>query len=80
MENRVKVPVEAVGTYHLTSDIGQHLDLFDTFYVPSISCNLIYYPNLILQVITLNLRMSILVYSNKTFLLALAFFVMAYIN
>jgi len=29
--------VEAVGTYRLILDIGFHLDLFDTFYVPSIS-------------------------------------------
>ncbi|KAA0042825.1 Retrovirus-related Pol polyprotein from transposon TNT 1-94 [Cucumis melo var. makuwa] len=41
MGNRVKVPVEAVGTYRLTLDTGHHLDLFDTFYVPSISRNLI---------------------------------------
>ena len=41
MGNRVKVPVEAVGTYHLILDIGFHLDLFDTFYVPSISRNLV---------------------------------------
>ncbi|TYK28192.1 Retrovirus-related Pol polyprotein from transposon TNT 1-94 [Cucumis melo var. makuwa] len=41
MGNKVKVPVEAVGTYRLTLDTGHHLDLFDTFYVPSISRNLI---------------------------------------
>ena len=41
MGNRVKVSVEAVGTYHLTLDTGRHLDLFDTFYVHSISRNLI---------------------------------------
>ncbi|KAL0544331.1 hypothetical protein IC582_019444 [Cucumis melo] len=41
MGNRVKVPVEAVGTYRLTLDTRHHLDLFDTFYVPSISRNLI---------------------------------------
>ncbi|KAA0036645.1 Retrovirus-related Pol polyprotein from transposon TNT 1-94 [Cucumis melo var. makuwa] len=41
MGNRVKLPVEAVGTYRLTLDTGHHLDLFDTFYVPSISRNLI---------------------------------------
>ncbi|KAA0061857.1 copia-like pol polyprotein [Cucumis melo var. makuwa] len=41
MGNRVKVPVEAVGTYRLTLDTGHHLDLFATFYVPSISRNLI---------------------------------------
>ncbi|KAA0031640.1 Retrovirus-related Pol polyprotein from transposon TNT 1-94 [Cucumis melo var. makuwa] len=41
MGNRVKVPVEAVGTYRLTLDTGHHLDLYGTFYVPSISRNLI---------------------------------------
>ncbi|KAA0046843.1 Retrovirus-related Pol polyprotein from transposon TNT 1-94 [Cucumis melo var. makuwa] len=41
MGNIVKVPVEAVGTYRLTLDTGHHLDLFDTFYVPSFSRNLI---------------------------------------
>ncbi|KAA0056423.1 Retrovirus-related Pol polyprotein from transposon TNT 1-94 [Cucumis melo var. makuwa] len=41
MGNRVKVSVEAVGTYRLTLDTGHHLDLFDTFYIPSISRNLI---------------------------------------
>jgi len=41
MENREKVPVEAVRTYHLILDIGFHLDLLDTFYVLSISRNLI---------------------------------------
>jgi len=36
-----KVPVEAIGTYRLILDIGFYLDLLDTFYVPSISRNLI---------------------------------------
>jgi len=41
MGNRVKVPMEAVGTYRLILDIGFYLDLMDTFYVPSISRNLV---------------------------------------
>ncbi|KAJ1384422.1 Zinc finger, CCHC-type [Sesbania bispinosa] len=41
MGNRMKVPMEAVGTYRLILDTGFHLDLFDTFYVPSISRNLV---------------------------------------
>ena len=41
MGNREKVPVEAVGTYHLILNTGFYLDLLDTFYVPSISRNLI---------------------------------------
>jgi len=41
MGNKEKVPVEAVGTYRLILDIRYHLDLMDTFYVPSITRNLI---------------------------------------
>jgi len=41
MGNKVKVPVEAVGTYRLILYIGFYLDLMDTFYVPSIFRNLV---------------------------------------
>ena len=41
MGNRVKAPVEAIGTYRLILDTGHHLDLFQTLYVPSVSRNLI---------------------------------------
>ena len=41
MGNRMKAPVEAVGTYRLILDSGHHLDLLETFYVPSISRNLV---------------------------------------
>jgi len=41
MGNKEKVQVEAVWTYHLILDTGFYLDLLDTFYVPSISRNLI---------------------------------------
>jgi len=41
MANVEKVPVEVVGTYYLILDTGFHLDLLDTFYVPSISKNLV---------------------------------------
>ena len=37
----MKALVEAIGTYHLILDIGHHLDLFETFYVPLISQNLV---------------------------------------
>jgi len=37
----VKVPVEAVRTYCLKLDVGHHLDLQETFYVPSLSRNLV---------------------------------------
>ena len=41
MGNRVKVPIEVIGIYRLILDTRHHLDLFQTFYVPSISRNLI---------------------------------------
>ena len=41
MGNRMKAPVEAVETYRLILDSGHHLDLLETFYVPSISRNLV---------------------------------------
>ena len=41
MGNRAKVQVEAIGTYRLVLDTGHHLDLFQTFYVPSVSRNLV---------------------------------------
>ena len=41
MGNRQKVLVEAVGTYRLILDTGFYLDLIGTFYVPSISRNLV---------------------------------------
>ncbi|KAF1876741.1 hypothetical protein Lal_00031557, partial [Lupinus albus] len=43
MGNRVKVPVEAVGTYRLILDTGHHLDLFETLYVPNISLTLFFF-------------------------------------
>jgi len=41
MDNKEKVSVEAVRTYRLILDTGYHLDLMDTFFVPSIIRNLI---------------------------------------
>ena len=37
--NGVKAPVETVETYCLKLDIGHHLDLMETPYVPSLSRN-----------------------------------------
>ena len=37
----MKAPVEVVGNYCLILDSGHHLDLLETFYVPSISRNLV---------------------------------------
>jgi len=41
MENKEKVLVEALGTYRLIFDTRYHLDLMDTFYVYSMTRNLI---------------------------------------
>jgi len=41
MGNRVKVLVEVVGTYRLILDTEFYLDMMNTFYVPSISRNLV---------------------------------------
>ena len=41
MGNRLKVEVVAVGTYRLILETGHQMDLEDTFYVPSISKNLV---------------------------------------
>jgi len=41
MGNKEKVPVKDIGTYRLILDTGFHLDFLDTFYVPSISRNLV---------------------------------------
>jgi len=41
MGNREKILVEYVGTYRLILDTKFFLDLLDTFFVPSISRNLV---------------------------------------
>ena len=41
MGNCMKALIEGIGTYHLILDNGHHLDLIDTFYVPSVSRNLV---------------------------------------
>ena len=41
MGNRVKAPVEVVGTSRLILDTGRHLDLVETYYVPSVLRNLV---------------------------------------
>ena len=40
MGNQVKAPIVAIGTYRLFLDTNKHIDLFQTFYVPSLSRNL----------------------------------------
>ena len=37
----MKALMEVIGTYHLILDSGHYLDLLETFYVPSISRNLV---------------------------------------
>jgi len=37
MGNRVKAPVEEVGTYCLKPNTRHHLDLLETLYVPTLS-------------------------------------------
>ena len=46
MGNRVKAPIEDIGTYRLILDTGSHLDLFQTLCVPSISWNLVSFSKL----------------------------------
>ena len=41
MGNRMKAPIEGVGTYSLFLDTGYYLDLLQTLYVPSIFRNLV---------------------------------------
>ena len=41
MGNRLKVGVIVVGTYRLVLETGYRMDLLNTFYVPSISRNLV---------------------------------------
>ena len=46
MGNRVKAPIEAINTYRLFLDTNKHIDLFQTFYIPSLSRNLVSLPKL----------------------------------
>ncbi|KAG8382445.1 hypothetical protein BUALT_Bualt05G0078000 [Buddleja alternifolia] len=41
MGNRMKAPIEGIGTYRVVLDSGCNLDLFQTLYVPSLSKNLV---------------------------------------
>ena len=63
MGNRVKAPIEIIGTYSLILGIGHNLDIFQTFYVPSISKNLVSLSKLLLNLF-LNLEINVLVYLN----------------
>ena len=60
MGNWVRASIEAIGTYRLFLDTGHHLDLFKTFYVPSIFRNLVTLPKLDLDGYFIN-------FGNKSF-------------
>jgi hypothetical protein len=60
MGNRVRASIETIGTYRLFFDTSHHLDLFQTFYVPSISRNLVSLPKLDLDGYFIN-------FGNKSF-------------
>jgi hypothetical protein len=60
MGNRVRASIEAIGTYCLFLDTSHHLDLFQTFYVPSNSRNLVSLPKLDLDGYFIN-------FGNKSF-------------
>ena len=60
MGNRVRASIEAIGTYRLFLDTGHHLDLFQIFYAPSISRNLVSLPKLDLNGYFIN-------FGNKSF-------------
>ena len=42
----MKAPIEAIGAYHLFLDTNKHTNLFQTFYVSSLSRNLVSLPKL----------------------------------
>ena len=60
MKNRVRASIEVIGTYRLFLNTSHHLDLFQTFYVPSISRNLVSSPKLDLDGYFIN-------FGNKSF-------------
>ena len=68
MGNWVRASIEAIGTYRLFLDIDHHLDLFQTFYVPSISRNLVSLPKLDLDGYFINFGNKIFnLYKNTSF-------------
>ena len=73
MGNRVKAPMEAVWTYHLKLDIGHHLDLLDTLYVPSLSRNLVSLSTLDVTRYSFNLVMNVSIYLSIIISLVLIF-------
>ena len=80
MGNRVKAPIEVIGTYRLLLDTNKHIDLFQTFYVPSLSRNLVSLPELDIDGYFINLGIKVLLYFKIPLLLVLVFFLMVCTN
>ena len=80
MGNRVKAPIEAIGTYCLFLDTNKHIDLFQTFYVSSLSRNLVSLPKLDIDGYFINLGIKVLLYLKIPLLLVLVLFLMVCTN
>ena len=70
----------AIGTYRLFLDTNKHIDLFQTFYVPSLSRNLVSLPELDIDGYFINLGIKVLLYLKIPLLLVLVFFLMVCTN
>ena len=80
MGNKEKVSVEAIGTYRLILDTRYHLDLMDTFYVPSISRNLISLSKLDVAGYSLKFGNECFSLFKRTCMIKYLNFIMVYIN
>ncbi len=66
MGNQVRASIESIETYRLFMDTIHHLDLFQRFYVPPISRNLVYLPKLDLDGYFINFGNKIFSLSKNT--------------
>ena len=80
MGNRVKAPVEAVGTYRLKLDNGHNLDLLKTLYVSSLSRNLVSLSKLDVTPYSFNFGNGCLNLFKNNHLIGTGILVMVYIN
>ena len=62
MGNQVKAPIETIRTYYLFLDTNRQIDLFQIFYVPSLSRNLV-------SLLKLDLDGYFIKFGNKSFTL-----------
>ena len=69
----MKAPVETVETYCLKLDIGHHLDLLETLYVPSLSRNFVSLSKLDVTGYSFNLVMNVSIYLSIIISLVLVF-------